>query len=537
MCYSPMVFHLNCGTEHIHFSSRQRKKQRVKRDTLVKAWSMPGEDKLQYDVVLTADSTLMSDYRRNEFLGFGACAPSNFIPDFIFRRLFFPPIKTEDGVPVSAPYGLRKIEAQLMREGFNVLTVTPDHLRSFVNETKVLGVHTMDPFGLGPASSTLAFILKKEPFLAQYFRHIFELPEVRQAKKQGMRIIVGGPGSWQLDYRPSFVEKYGIDCIIQGEGEKVVGKVFRAAVNGESLPANYEVSVEESPRVEEIPDIVNASVNGLVEIGRGCCRGCRFCSVTLRPLRWFSVEKILGEVDVNLKAGNRGVILHEDDVMLYGSKTTLPDDEKLLRLHEAVLEKCDGVTWSHCSLAAVAAKPKLFAQVAELIRKKQRWWGVEVGLETGSAELAAKIMPAKAHPFKPQEWPEVARTAMGVMHDNMLVPACTLIVGVPEETEDDLVKTMELIDDLKGCRSLIVPLFFVPMGRLKDEDWFKDTKMTKVHEELMIKCIEHDYRWVDDLIGISFNEGWKAYAIRPFYKLFAAIARFKIRQAGIDAKI
>jgi hypothetical protein len=75
------------------------------------------------------------------------------------------------------------------------------------------------------------------------------------------------------------------------------------------------------------------------------------------------------------------------------------------------------------------------------------------------------------------------------------------------------------------------------MGRLKDEGWFKDTKMTRVHEELMVKCIEHDYRWVDDLIGISFSEGWKAYAIRPFYRLFAAIARFKIRQAGIDAKI
>jgi len=292
-----------------------------------------------------------------------------------------------------------------------------------------------------------------------------------------------------------------------------------------------------TPRVEEIPDIVNASVNGLVEIGRGCCRGCKFCSVTLRPLRWFSVEKILGEVDVNLKAGNRGVILHEDDVMLYGSKTTVPDDDKLVKLHEMVLQKCDGVTWSHCSLAAVAAKPRLFAQVAELIRQKQRWWGVEIGLETGSAELATKIMPAKAHPFKPEEWPEVARSAMGLMHDNMLVPACTLIVGVPEETEDDLLKTMELIDDLKGCRSLIVPLFFVPMGRLKDEDWFKDTKMTKVHEELMIKCIEHDYRWVDDLISISFNEGWKAYAIRPFYKLFAAIARFKIRQAGIKAEL
>lgn len=492
---------------------------------------------MENNIVLTADSTLMSDYRQNEFLGFGTCAPSNFVPDFIYRRLFFPPIKAEGSKAVSAPYGLRKIEAQLVKEGFKVLTVTPNHIGSAIEKAKVLGIHVMDPFGLGPASSTLAAILRKEPFLARHFRQLFELPEVREAKKRGLKIIVGGPGVWQLNYRPKFVEKYGIDCIIEGEAENVVGKIFRAAMNGEPLPANYEVSIGETPRLEEIPNIVNASINGLVEIGRGCCRGCKFCSVTLRPLRWFPIEKILREVDVNLAAGNKGVILHEDDVMLYGSKTTLPDDEKLLSLHEAVLQKCDGIGWSHCSLAAVAAKPKLFAQVAELIRQKQRWWGVEIGLETGSPELATKIMPAKAHPFKPQEWPEVVRTGMGLMHDNMLVPACTLIVGTPEETEDDLVKTMELLDEVKDFRSLIVPLFFVPMGRLKDEDWFKDTKMTKTHEDLLVKCLEHDFHWIDNLISISFSEGWKGHAIRPFYRLFAFIARYKVKQAGINIKL
>lgn len=492
---------------------------------------------MENDVVLTADSTLMSDYRRNEFLGFGTCAPSNFVPDFLFRRMFFPPIKTDDGKPLSAPYGLRIVEAQLVKEGFNVTTVTPEHLGSYVPKAKVLGIHVMDPFGLGPASSTLASILEKEPFLAQYFRRLFQLPKVREAKKRGMKIIVGGPGVWQLNYRPNFVEKHGIDCIIEGEAEKVVGKIFKAAINGERLPQTYEVNVEESPLIEEIPNIVNPSVNGLVEIGRGCCRGCKFCSVTLRPLRWFPIERILNDVDVNLQGGNRGVILHEDDVMLYGSNTTLPNDEKLLDLHEMVSKKCDGITWSHCSLAAVAAKPQLFAKVAEIIRQKQPWWGVEIGLETGSAKLAAKIMPAKAHPFKPEEWPEVARNGMGLMHDNMLVPACTLIVGVPEESEDDVLKTMELIDDVKDCRSLIVPLFFVPMGRLKDEDWFKDTKMTKAHEELMVKCVEHDFRWVDDLIRMSFSGGWKGHVIRPFFKLFAGLAKYKIKQAGVQAKI
>jgi hypothetical protein len=39
------------------------------------------------------------------------------------------------------------------------------------------------------------------------------------------------------------------------------------------------------------------------------------------------------------------------------------------------------------------------------------------------------------------------------------------------------------------------------------------------------------------VIGISFSEGWKANAIRPFYRLFVMIAKYKIRQAGINAEI
>ena len=487
-------------------------------------------------VILTADSTLMSDYHHNEFVGFGTCAPPNFIPDFLYRWLFFPAIKTDRGTPYAAPYGLRKIEAQLLHEGFNVSTITPSHINKYLEKAKVLGIHVMDPFGLGPASSTLAAILKKEPFLAQYFRALLDSPGIRRAKKNGLKIIVGGPGVWQFQYRQKFVEKYGIDCIIEGEAEKAVGKIFKAAINDESLPLHYETSIEETPRLEEIPEIVGPSINGLVEVGRGCCRGCKFCSVTLRPLRWYPIEKVIREIEVNKKAGIKGSCIHTEDVMLYGSKNTLPNEERLIKLHEAVVKHCNGTGWSHCSLAAVAAKPKLFSKIAEIIMQKQPWWGAEIGIETGSPELAAKIMPAKAHPYKAEDWPQVVRTGMGLMHDNMLVPACTLIVGVPEETENDLIQTLELMDDLKACRSLIVPLFFVPLGRLKDEDWFKGAKMTKLHRELLLKCMEHDYYWLNNLISWAFSGNWREHVVAPFYNIFAFLVKLKAKQSGINIK-
>ena len=169
------------------------------------------------------------------------------------------------------------------------------------------------------------------------------------------------------------------------------------------------------------------------------------------------------------------------------------------------MSKVKTISWSHCSLAAVASKPQLVAKLSEIILQKQAWWGAEIGLETGSAQLAKRIMPAKAFPFKPEEWPQVARQGFGIMHDHKLIPAATLIVGLPEETEDDVAKTLELLDDVKDCRSLIVPLFFVPLGRLKNKDWFRETQVNKLHEELMFKCAEHSLRWVDDLLDMSFR--------------------------------
>jgi radical SAM superfamily enzyme YgiQ (UPF0313 family) len=486
------------------------------------------------EVVLTSDRTMMSNYHNNEFLGFGTCAPPNFIPDWIFSFLFFPPIKSNRGISTEAPYGLRKIEAQLLKENFQVVTVNPEKLGEFASEARIIGVHVMDPFGIGPASSTLAAILKKEPFLAQHFRGLLDSAAMRKAKANGAKIVVGGPGAWQFRHRPQFAESHGIDCVIEGEAERIIGNLFRAILKGETVPKHLEVKVSNAPTLTEIPDIVKPSVNGLVEIGRGCCRGCEFCNVTLRPLRWYPFEKVIREVNVNVAGGRNDCCLHAEDVMLYGSKNTIPDNAKLLRLHELVLKKAKSISWSHCSLAAVASNPRLLTKISEAVQSVQKWWGAEVGIETGSPEIAKKIMPAKAHPFKAEEWPEVVRMGMGQMHDNMLVPACTLIVGLPQEREEDVIKTMELLDDLKGCRSLIVPLFFVPLGRLKDENWFERAEMTNLHKQLLFQCAEHDFYWLDNLIDLAFAGKWYVRLMREFYKVFAGVAKRKARQVEIE---
>jgi hypothetical protein len=65
-----------------------------------------------------------------------------------------------------------------------------------------------------------------------------------------------------------------------------------------------------------------------------------------------------------------------------------------------------------------------------------------------------------------------------------------------------------LIDDLKSMRSLIVPLFFVPLGQLRSEDWFTKSKLSERHKQLLIQCAEYDFYWVDELLDMSFQGKW-----------------------------
>ncbi len=485
------------------------------------------------EVVLTADETLMSNHHGKEFLGFGTTSPPTWLPERFFRFLFFPRIKSVDGYPWQAPYGLRKIEAKLIDAGIDAGVVYPDDI---VNHgAKVLGIYVMDPFGWGPSSTTFAGIMRTGiPYNAKYFEMFFKSKAYKKFKEQGGKTIVGGPGVWQFKYNMEFATRYKIDCVFEGEAEKDIVEMFQKALNGEELPKYVEKSPMEAPSLDEIPEIKKPSVNGLVEIGRGCPRGCHFCSVTLRPLRWYPYEKIEKELMVNKKYGVNGGILHAEDVMLYGSSSVIPDEEKVLRVNKLAKGIMETIAWSHASFAAIAVKPKIIEKVSEIIiDEKQKWWGAEMGIETGSPQLIKKTMPAKAKPFTPEQYPEIVKQAAGVMSDANMIPACTLIVGLPEETDDDVIKTIELLDDLKDFKALIVPLFFVPLGKLRDKEWFKEQEMNELHRELLRKCLQHDIKWTK-LIAHEYFRGKKSHLLlKPLYYLFFKLIEWRGHRIGV----
>ncbi|MGQ9583144.1 MAG: B12-binding domain-containing radical SAM protein [Thermoplasmatota archaeon] len=484
------------------------------------------------DVVLTTDETLMSNYHGMIVLGFGTSAPQSIIPESLFRFLIFPGLRSTRGSLRLAPLGLRKIEARLVESGYSVATVPPAELRSHLPDARLLGVSTMDPLGLGPSSFTWRRILGGEPYTSRFFRGLMTSPEVVEARRRGCRVLVGGQGAWQLERDPESLDRYGIDCLVLGEGERVVPRLVEAALSGRELPRVHVVSGEEVPALEEIPDITGGTICGITEIGRGCPRGCRFCTVTLQALRWYPLDRIEREIMVNRRAGVRDGTLHAEDVLLYGSRGVKPDRSKVLALTELALRHYRHIGWSHLSLAAVASDPALIEMVMERVLERQSWLGMEVGIETGSPRLIAKYMPGKARPFRPEEWPEVVEKAFGIMHDNRMVPYCTLIVGLPDETDEDTVKTIELLDDIKGYKSVIVPLFFVPWGKMSGEEGFDMESLTEPQMELLRCCLNYSLHWINEFAREFFSEIWYRQLLYPGYLFLLSKVRRMARAAG-----
>ena len=459
-----------------------------------------------WKIVLTAERCMMSDYHGSLFLGFCACAPKKLWKPFLFFHFICPSVPTDNGKCELAPYGTRKIEAALLDYGFSeedVIVVHPDKIHEHVGpQTKIVGITSNDPLGMGPASTTFSaptgfFRDRGEPYDAWKFRELVTDPYL---KRWGAKIVVGGPGSWQLEDEEAR-HKLNVDVVVVGEGEKVAPPLFEKIIKGEKVP---EVVYGDVVPVEDMSRIRGGTIGGLVEVSRGCGRGCKFCIPTLLRLRSRPLEDILEEVKINVKSGQTQITLHAEDILRYKANGIKVDRKAVVELFSSVkkVEGVEGIGPSHFALASVASEPKLLQEISDIVEvggKDKPWISGQTGIETGSPKIIEKHMPGKALPFKPKDWPDVVEQAFGICKDSLWIPCATLVLGLPGEEEDDVLKTIELVDRLKNYKSLIVPLFFVPIGSLKNSKPFTVDDLKPYHWDLVLACWDHGMKWAEEL--------------------------------------
>jgi len=471
--------------------------------------------KLGVKVVLTASATEMSDFANNPFVAFVGGFAKGPLPLWLLRRVLYPPVERDGngGRAKYAPYGLRKVEALLLQSGFDeaeVAVVHPRDLDAFIGyNTKVVGISSMDPTGMGYVSKTYSSIVGGgEPMNAIEFRELVMNKSIQRFRP---KVIVGGFGAWQLE-RKKVAESYGVDCVVIGEGEAMVAEVFSKAVDGKPVPR--VIRIKKSSGNNRVPKIRHAAIHGCVEISRGCGRNCQFCTPTMQRKRDVPHDRILEEATITAREGCSRITLVTEDLFMYGAKNErfIPNREAVVGLVKSVasVPGVKAVQPSHTSLAPVIVDPSMVEEVAEVLLEHNWYYHgkkpivtSETGLETGSVRLMRKYMAGKMLPFRPEEWKDVACGAFGIMNDNTWYPLATLIIGLPDEKESDVLETLELMDDLHDYQAFYVPLLFVPLENcvLMNKSGAELDSLSKARWDLLTRCWEYNLRiWRDTFL-------------------------------------
>ena len=149
-------------------------------------------------------------------------------------------------------------------------------------------------------------IVQKEDLLAQ----------IREAKRRGKRVVVGGPYPTAL---PQEVEAAGADYLVLDEGEITLPMFVEAIERGET---NGIFRAAEKPDVSQTPipryDLLKLKAydNMSIQFSRGCPFQCEFCDIIVlygRKPRTKTPAQILEELERLYDLGWRGNVFMVDD--------------------------------------------------------------------------------------------------------------------------------------------------------------------------------------------------------------------------------
>lgn len=402
------------------------------------------------------------------------------------------------------PNGLRVVESILLKEfdPDDIAVCYPDQFSRFIgSDTRVVGLHAHNPLGISFATEIYSrFYGSSEPLNASEFRRMITHPSL-QAHKDHLKLIVGGPGSWQIEAR-GLQKDWRIDCIVKGEAELEILPLFRSALHGKELPPEV---IGDNTTLEHTPSLQGRATLGVVEITRGCGRGCRFCGPASRKSRSFPLEHILEDVRANVREGATAITLATEDLFLYehgpGFSVNADALERLVT-SVAGIEGVEYVSLTHGSLAPIMENPSIIERLTPIAVGKnhrthaasthpeRRFSSFFAGIETGSPRLLRQYMAGKCYPFKPEQWPDIVVRSMEILNRHNWFPTCTWIIGLPGETDADTRQSLDLLLALKDSKWIVFPTLFVALddSRLAGQRNADLPRLTPLQWELFFTC-------------------------------------------------
>ena len=450
-----------------------------------------------YPIVLTADRTLIADYRLL-FDGMLVAGQTTTIPPWLLMPLLVPKAKMSHGRACVAPLGLRRIEAALSRAGYtpdDVIVASPEGLSQAIGSaTRLVAVSGGEPIGKGMNSSTMTAVLGGEVYPQVLFDSLMRQIHQRISDTHASAsVLFGGPGAWQLADSPSDRKRLGIDHVMTGYAEGNVAHVVRGLLQGASLPA---VITGEATPVAEIPPILGATTMGVVEISRGCGLGCDFCTIARTPMQHLPMDTILADVRANLQAGQRSIAILSEDFFRFGAEGNRVNPSaicELLRQLRAI-ESLRLIQLDHVNIISVAQlSDEELATIRALLvadtGHEYPW--VNVGVESASGELLHRHGRAKMGSCPPKEWGNFCAQQLRRLCKAGFFPMVSLLLGLPDETPADLQLTRTWVQSIAQEKLSVFPVLYAPIDGSSAPEI---TDLTRAHWHLLRESYQINFR-------------------------------------------
>jgi radical SAM superfamily enzyme YgiQ (UPF0313 family) len=474
-----------------------------------------------FPIVLTADRTLTAGYALL-LDGMLAASQTTTAPPSVFGRLLMPPGGHSGPRAAVAPLGLRRVEAALLAGGFapgEVVVANEEQLDQVIGKaTRVIGISSGEPAGLGMNTSTMTAIAGGRIYPEAMFRRLLRRVH-RLNRDVAAKIVLGGPGAWQVADAPALRRELGIDHVVAGYAEENAAATFRGLLHGEDLP---EVIAGGWQPSAAIPPIRGASTMGVVEISRGCGLGCSFCTIARVPMVHLPPQTVLDDVQTNVAAGMTNIAVLSEDFFRYGADGVKANPEALFSLVGRIRQvpQVRLIQIDHANVLSIAQyDDRQLRAIHDLLagRDAERYLWVNVGVETAADALLRRMGGAgKMRHDGPEPWGDLCARHLRRLCRARFFPMASLLIGLPGERDEDLQETLAWVDSLRDERMAVFPVLYAPVDGRSPPD---PRALRPLHWALIKACYRLNFRWVPWIYRDNQEAGGVSFARRAALQL------------------